>query len=145
MNEIDLPKHWKNVQLKEIANLRRENIQPEDNLCLNYVGLAHIDSGESQLKRYGSASEVKSTKNRFYLNDILYGKLRAYLDKAVIAEMEGICSTDILVVTANSKVIPRFLVYLLHTEAFVNHAIATSTSHRLMLPNVFTTELVTAD
>ena len=127
MNNINLPEHWKNVQLKEIASLRRENIQPEDDLCLNYVGLEHIDSGESQLKRYGSASEVKSTKSRFYSNDILYGKLRAYLDKVVIAEMEGICSTDILVVTANSKTIPRFLVYLLHTHSLIRHAVITST------------------
>ena len=127
MNEINLPKHWKNVQLKEIASLRRESIQPEDGLCLNYVGLEHIDSGESQLKRWGDASDVKSTKSRFYPDDILYGKLRVYLDKAVIAEMEGICSTDILVVTANSKTIPRFLVYLLHTYPLIRHAVATST------------------
>ena len=127
MNEINFPKHWKKIQLKEIASLRRENIQPEDDLYLNYVGLEHIDSGESQLKRWGNASEVKSTKSRFYPDDILYGKLRAYLDKVVIAEMEGICSTDILVVTANSKTIPRFLVYLLHTHPFIRHAVATST------------------
>ena len=127
MNEISLPEHWKKAQLKEIASLRRENIQPEDDLCLNYVGLEHIDSGESQLKRWGNASEVKSTKSRFYPDDILYGKLRAYLDKVVIAEMEGICSTDILVVTANSKTIPRFLVYLLHTHSLIRHAVATST------------------
>ena len=127
MNDINLPKHWKNAQLKEIASLRRENIQPEDDLCLSYVGLEHIDSGESQLKRWGNASEVKSTKSRFYPDDILYGKLRAYLDKVVIAEMEGICSTDILVVTANSKTIPRFLVYLLHTHPLIRHAMATST------------------
>ena len=62
-----------------------------------------------------------------YFNDVLYGKLRAYLDKVVIAEMEGICSTDILVVTANSKTIPRFLVYLLHTHLLISHAVATST------------------
>lgn len=127
MHNINLPKHWKNVQLKEIASLRRESIQPEDDLCLNYVGLEHIDSGESQLKRYGSASEVKSTKSRFYPDDILYGKLRAYLDKVVIAEMEGICSTDILVVTAHPETIPRFLVYLLHTHPLIRHAVATST------------------
>ena len=127
MNERSLPKHWKKIQLKEIASLRRENIQPEDDLCLNYVGLEHIDSGESQLKRWGNASEVKSTKNRFYPDDVLYGKLRVYLDKAVVAEMEGICSTDILVVTANSKMTPRFLVYLLHTHPLIRHAVATST------------------
>ena len=111
---------------KKIANLRRENVKPKDNQNLNFVGLEHINSGESNLKRWGDASEVKSAKNHFYPDDVLYGKLRSYLDKAVIAEMEGICSTDILVFTANSKTAPRFLVYLLHTEAFVNHAVTTS-------------------
>ena len=127
MSMTNLPKHWKNIQLKEIASLRRENIQPEDRLYSSYVGLEHIDSGESQLKRWGDASEVKSTKSRFYSDDVLYGKLRAYLDKAVVAEMEGICSTDILVVTANSKTLPRFLVCLLHTSPLISHAVATST------------------
>ena len=127
MSTANLPKHWKNVQLKEIASLRRENIKPEDALYSSYVGLEHIDSGESQLKRWGDAAEVKSAKSRFYPDDVLYGKLRAYLDKAVIAEMEGICSTDILVVTANSKTLPRFLVYLLHTHPLISHAVTTST------------------
>ena len=127
MSTTSLPKNWKNVQLKEIASLRRQNIKPEDGLYSSYVGLEHIDSGESQLKRWGKASEVTSTKSRFYPDDILYGKLRAYLDKAVIAEIEGICSTDILVITANSKTLPRFLVYLLHTHSLISYAVATST------------------
>ena len=127
MNKRTSPEHWEIVQLKEIANLRREKVQPKDSSKnLNYVGLKHIDSGVSILKRWGDASEVKSAKSRFYPNDVLYGKLRSYLDKAVIVEMEGICSADILVFTANSKMIPRFLVYLLHSQPFRNYAIATS-------------------
>ena len=127
INKKTSPKHWEIVQLKDTVNLRREKVQPKDsNESLNFVGLKHIDSGVSILKRWGDASEVKSTKSRFYPNDVLYGKLRSYLDKAVIAEMEGICSVDILVFTANSKIIPRFLVYLLHNQIFRNYAIATS-------------------
>ena len=123
----EIPESWEVVQLKEIANLRRENVNPQDSPFLSYVGLEHIDSGESLLKRWGEASDVTSAKSHFYSNDILYGKLRAYLDKVVIAEMEGICSTDILVVTPISKTIPRFLVYLLHTHSFISYAVATST------------------
>ncbi len=123
----DIPESWEVVRLKEIANLRRENVQPKDSQGLNFVGLEHIDSGESNLKRWGDVSKVKSAKNYFYPDDVLYGKLRSYLDKAVITEMEGICSTDILVVTANSNTFPRFLVYLLHCQTFINHAVSTST------------------
>ncbi len=123
----EIPESWEIVQLKEIASLRRESINPNADLGLDYVGLEHIDSGESKLKRWGDSSEVKSAKSRFYPNDVLYGKLRSYLDKAVLAEMEGICSTDILVVSANPRTTPNFLVYLFHTHALVSHAAATST------------------
>lgn len=127
INKRTSPERWEVVLLKETANLRREKVQPKDSSeNLNFVGLKHIDSGVSILKRWGDTSEVKSTKSRFYPNDVLYGKLRSYLDKAVIAEMEGICSADILVFTTNSKMIPRFLVYFLHNQTFRNYAIATS-------------------
>ena len=119
MNEV--------VQLKDIVNLRRETVQPNDsNKKLNFVGLKHIDSGVSTLKHWGDASEVKSVKSRFYPNDVLYGKLRPYLDKAIIAEFAGICSSDLLVFTANSRMIPRFLVYLLHSHTFRSYAVSTS-------------------
>ena len=119
MNEV--------VQLKDIVNLRRETVQPNDsNKKLKFVGLKHIDSGVSTLKCWGEASEVKSVKSRFYPNDVLYGKLRPYLDKAIIAEFAGICSSDILVFTVNSRMIPRFLVYLLHSHTFRSYAVSTS-------------------
>ena len=80
----EISESWNVVQLKQIADLRRENVKPEDNPNLNFVGLEHIDSGESILKRWGDASAMKSAKNRFYPDDVLYGKLRSYLDKSVI-------------------------------------------------------------
>ncbi|MCU0857804.1 MAG: restriction endonuclease subunit S, partial [Pontiellaceae bacterium] len=53
---------------------------------------------------------------------ILYGKLRPYLDKAVVAQTSGICSTDVLVFAAKNEVPPEFVVSVLHTEMFVEHA-----------------------
>ena len=65
MNKMIFPKHWKYVQLKEIASLRRENINPENDLSLSYVGLEHIDSGESQLKRWGKCFGSKKHEKSF--------------------------------------------------------------------------------
>ena len=91
---------------------------------LPYVGLEHIDPGDIGLRRFGEASEVTSAKNRFLPGDVLSGKLRPYLDEAVVADKSGICSTDILVVSATSQTLPDFLVLLLHTQAFRDHAMA---------------------
>jgi type I restriction enzyme S subunit len=122
-----LSEEWEITELGDVCQHRRELVEPEKNGVTRYVGLEHIDSGSPKLQRYGSDSEVRSSKSRFYAGDVLYGKLRPYLDKAVLAEWEGICSTDILVFKAfEERIIPEFLVHLLHTSNFLAHAINTT-------------------
>ncbi|RMD61545.1 restriction endonuclease subunit S, partial [Candidatus Parcubacteria bacterium] len=58
--------------------------------------------------------------------DILYGKLRPYLDKAALAEWDGVCSTDILVLIPK-EVNSLFGAYLMHSSYVLQHAIATTT------------------
>lgn len=120
------PEDWEPVSLGNLAQLRREGIHPEEAPNLPYVGLEHIDSGNTRLGRWGKAASVKSGKNHFYPDDVLYGKLRPYLDKAVLAEQEGMCSTDMLVLKATERVDPAFLSYLVHLGRFVDHAKATT-------------------
>jgi len=96
-----IPVEWEVVRLDKLCRLGRESVDPQESPEMPYVGLQHIDSGEPQLRKWGSGSEVKSSKKHFFPGDVLYGKLRPYLDKAVLAEIEGICSTDILVLKAN--------------------------------------------
>ncbi|MCC5610558.1 restriction endonuclease subunit S [Nostoc sp. CHAB 5834] len=126
MSEIKLPFKWKNIFFGELCTIGKESVQPTDNPNINYVGLEHIDPGNPKLTRWGIASEVKSSKSKFYPGDVLYGKLRPYLDKAVLASFEGICSTDILVFKTNGLIKPEFLTYLIHTKEFIAHAIKTT-------------------
>lgn len=122
-----VPEHWEVVRLGQLMSLRTENVLPEDVPDIRYVGLEHMDSGEVNLHRWGRTAQVRSAKSRFYPKDILYGKLRPYLDKAVLAKWEGVCSTDILVFTAyNDTAFPEYLAGLLHTRAFIEHAISTT-------------------
>jgi type I restriction enzyme S subunit len=101
-------------------------VQPEADPDKRYVGLEHIDSGNARLTRWGRASEVSSSKAAFSVGDVLYGKLRPYLEKAALAEFDGICSTDILVVTPGPRIESQFLAHLTHTSSFVQHAINTT-------------------
>jgi len=113
--------------LKDLCEQRTDTLLPAENEHLPYVGLEHIDSGNPVLSRHGYFSEVRSTKTCFQKNEILYGKLRPYLDKAVLADIDGVCSTDILVFRANlNHVIPEFLIHLFHIPEFLTHAINTT-------------------
>lgn len=122
-----VPDEWRLVSLGEIAEHRREGIEPGQAEDLRYVGLEHIDSGAVRLSRWGSPEDVRSTKFHFYPGDILYAKLRPYLDKGALAESEGICSTDILVVAPTDEVDPYFLAARMHSRDFLAHASATMT------------------
>jgi len=122
-----LPVEWHTVPFDHLMKPRSESIIPGDVPDMRYVGLEHMDSGETKIRRWGNAQQVRSAKSRFYPNDILYGKLRPYLDKAAVAEWEGMCSTDILVFSAyDDRAIPAYLAHSMHTKPFLDHAVATT-------------------
>jgi type I restriction enzyme S subunit len=117
------PAHWSAVALGAVCALRGENAQPPFDTAINYVGLEHLDSGNPRLERWESASSVVSAKARFQAGDVLYGKLRPYLDKAALAEFDGVCSTDILALKPMASLDSAFLSYLVHTRRFIEEAV----------------------
>ncbi|MEM1718416.1 MAG: restriction endonuclease subunit S [Thermosphaera sp.] len=121
-----IPKTWQIVSISDVCKQRNEIVQPPVNNKEPLVGLEHIASGETRLRNYSQSADVKSAKFRFHRGDILYGKLRPYLDKAVIADFDGICSTDLLVLTSKENVLREFLIYVLHSNNFIKYAIATT-------------------
>ncbi|MEM1583050.1 MAG: restriction endonuclease subunit S [Candidatus Bathyarchaeia archaeon] len=120
-----IPKTWQIVSLGDVCEQRNEIVHPSTNNREPFVGLEHIAPGETRLHNYAQSADVRSAKFRFYAGDILYGKLRPYLDKAVIVDFNGICSTDLLVLTLKENVLKEFLIYVLHSNNFVEYAIAT--------------------
>ncbi|WP_081042068.1 restriction endonuclease subunit S [Pseudomonas putida] len=93
-----------------------------------YVGLEHLDSGSLKIKRWGSVAEDSPSFTRvFKKGQILLGKRRPYLKKCAVAEFDGICSGDIIVLEPKpSKIIPGLLRFIIQSDAFWRVAIATS-------------------
>ena len=120
------PSGWDNFRLVDICTRVQGNYQPNPNGTRLYLGLEHLAQGFPMLVGKGNETEVKSSKNTFRPNDVLFGKLRPYLRKCVLMQEEGVCSTDILVFRANDKVLPKYLCYLCHTDQFVGYAKATT-------------------
>ncbi|MEZ4325184.1 MAG: restriction endonuclease subunit S [Polyangiales bacterium] len=81
------------------------------------------------------ASEARlaaSNKWQFQSGDVLYGKLRPNLDKAVMAQTEGVCSTDILVLRSRlGSSEPRFVLHLVHSAPFREFAVATAAGTKM--------------
>lgn len=121
----ETPDGWTKANLGQVADIRKEATVPNEELESYYIGLEHIEPGNVKIKRWGSPKDVKSLKSKFYSGDVLYGKLRPYLDKAALAEFDGICSTDLLVLRTRSTAISPFLIYQLHLLDFINYATST--------------------
>jgi len=109
-------------QLLNTCDCIKHQCDPVESSAAVYVGLEHIDSGSFFLSRHGKPSDVQSAKTVFRKGDILYGKLRPYLDKAVLAPCDGICSTDILVFRPKPDVCGAYLLGLIHSSDFRAHA-----------------------
>jgi len=93
-----VPKGWKVGVLNDIAKTVKKQLSPTDlHAGLNYVGLEHIPRKSLSLVDWDDASGLESAKAAFRKDDVLFGKLRPYFHKVVIAPFDGVCSTDILV------------------------------------------------
>ncbi len=126
--EIGLvPESWEVVELADICERISRNVQPNPNGEKPYVGLEHIVSGQIYLTNWGRENEVVSSKAAFRKGEILYGKLRPYLDKAVIAPFDGISSTDILIFTGRNDIENNFLIHFFHTDRLIDFGKSTTT------------------
>lgn len=93
-----VPKGWRVGCLGDVAKTFRKSMTTSDfHEGIKYVGLEHIPRKSLSLTEWGDASELESNKAAFGEGDILFGKLRPYFHKVVVAPISGVCSTDILV------------------------------------------------
>ena len=86
------------------------------------VGLEHLEPGEVILSSWEIDSDNTFTK-KFTKGQVLLGRRRVYLRKAVLAPVDGICSGDITVIEANpDKLLPELLPFIIQNDAFFNFA-----------------------
>lgn len=115
------------MRLADLCDLVAAHVNPADRPDDLYVGLEHIASGRFVRQGEGRAADVHSAKHAFQPGDVLYGKLRPYLDKAILVSDVGICTTELLVLRPKKDVDPRFLVGVVHTPSFLQYAVTGTT------------------
>lgn len=115
------------IRLSDLCDFVGAQVDPANCADGVYVGLEHVASRRFVQVGEGKASDVQSGKYLFQSGDVLYGKLRPYLDKAVLASDTGICTTELLVLRPKEGVDPRFLVGVVHAPTFIEHAVSGTT------------------
>ena len=115
------------IRLADLCDLIGEPVRPGAQPHVLYLGLEHLSPGRLVRTGGGRASDMRSTTSAFQPGDVLYGKLRPYLDKAVLADEAGVCTTELLVLRGKDHVDPRFLAAAVHSPDFLEYAVAGTT------------------
>jgi len=117
-----IPMGWKAGSLGDVADSPRRGVKPSDvPPTTSYIGLEHMPRRNIALDAWGRAEDVASGKLQFKQGEILFGKLRPYFHKVGIAPVDGVCSTDIVVVTPKASHWQGYVISLVSSKAFVDY------------------------
>ena len=131
-----IPKGWKVGTLGGIAENVRQSVKASEinsNEC--YIGLEHMPRRSIALSEWQRADELGSNKYRFRKGEILFGKLRPYFHKVGVAPLDGVCSTDILVIQPIDSEWFGIVLGLVSSDEFIAYTNAYSAGTRMPRTN----------
>jgi type I restriction enzyme S subunit len=143
---FDIPKHWQWCVLAEVADCRASAKVPPSSINDRdwVLDLEDIDGTTGQFIQFATFAERRSlsTKAAFEPGDVLYSKLRPYLNKVVVAEKKGFCTTEIIPLRPATFHEPGFLRIYLRSLTFLNYA--AQKNYGMKMPRLGTKDLESA-
>lgn len=135
----ELPKGWVATTLGQVVNYAdNETVDPAemspDTWLLELEDIER-DSGKMLHVKTVAEREPKSSKNRFYAGDVLYGKLRPYLNKVTRVERNGLCSSEIIAISPG-LLDKDYLFYSMRSPSFIEYV--NNVSHGMRMPRLGT-------
>ena len=140
---FEIPENWVWCRLGEICNYgSSKKIEPnkiEDDVWS--LDLEDIEKNTSRIiekVRYKDRKST-STKNLFLKNQVLYSKLRPNLDKVIVADENGVCTTEIVTIDFYIDFNSYFLKYYFKSNYFINYVVGCTKG--MKMPRVGTEEV----
>ncbi len=131
-----IPEGWEVGTLGTVAENPRRNVQADEIAPETpYIGLEHMPRHRISLYQWGLAKDIGSNKFQFKNGEILFGKLRPYFHKVGVAPIDGVCSTDILVITPISEMWFAFVLGHMSSNKFIEYAVSCSTGTKMPRTN----------
>ena len=126
----EIPDKWVWIRFKDICNygnflsIDSEEISDDEWV----LDLKDIEKDTGKLINFTTKKDVKSKSKKFVFEngDVLYSKLRPYLNKVIIAKKKGYCTTEILPLKFYSLVFNYYAQIVLMSPYFVNYAVKSS-------------------
>jgi type I restriction enzyme S subunit len=128
----EIPSGWGIGRLGDIAEHPRRGIRADQiPVGMPYIALEHMPKRCIALSEWDSGDGLESNKFGFKRGEILFGKLRPYFHKVGVAPIDGVCSTDIVVVAPQSPTWFGFVLGHVSSTEFVEYTSAGSTGTKM--------------
>lgn len=122
----DLPDSWAICCLGEICDygncINVETDSIDDDAWMLDLEDIEKDTGKVLVRVKKRDRNAASTKHQFHAGQVLYSKLRPYLNKVVSADQDGFCTSEILPLEFECIVVPEYARYYLMSPAFLRYA-----------------------
>ena len=127
---MNLPTNWVMTSLGNVTTPRGIRVKPSEMSDFPFIGLEHVEAHTTKLIAIGRARDVKSSASYFASGDVLYGRLRPYLNKVYRPDREGLASGEFIVFPNQRSFHNTYLQYFLNQWEFVSFVIRLNTGDR---------------
>lgn len=121
-NPITNPKKWNTGKIKDVAPEIPSKEQLSGEVWLLNLDMIESNTGKIIEKFYENVENALSVQ-AFDKGNVLFSKLRPYLNKVVIPDEPGLATTELVPLRPDPSVLHKILLsYLLRGDQFVNYA-----------------------
>lgn len=125
-----LPVGWAACSLADAVTPGRPRGNPADFVGQPFIGLEHIEAHTTRMLGFVPAETMRSSGVQFSAGDVLYGRMRPYLNKVWLADRDGLCSGEFIVFPKTGALRGAFLKYRLNAQDFVTFTDHATTGDR---------------
>lgn len=115
-----VPQGWERKTLGDLCSEIRDMVLPEAlKPDTPYIGLEHMPRRSISLNEWGTVEQVTSSKSRFKAGEIIFGKIRPYFHKVGVAFVDGVASSDAIVVRPADDTLYGLVLMTMSSDEFV--------------------------
>lgn len=122
VKEGELPLGWISKSIGEVVTKSTLKSYPDSSSDALFLGMDSIEPNSTKPHHFYKFSEMKSAGNVFTTNQVLYGRMRPYLNKVWVANFDGVASGEFIVMNCTTEILPHYLLHILHHQDFVTFA-----------------------
>ena len=134
----EIPKHWKIGKIKHIATFVNEKSTPETDAIK--ISPENVESETGKVLDFYSTYDSVGVK--FQDGDVLFNKLRVYLNKVAFAEYDGYSLGEMIVIRSALQDTGKYLFYLMLSSRFIEYC--NSMSYGAKMPRTAVDDILNA-